>query len=146
MRIKKFGIAKTLLASAFTCSIPLLLIPINAQALSPVCTWTGGGVNTNWSNSANWSCTSGTVPVNGDSVAFNDNLVGSLTPINEDIVGLQLDNITFTGSSFGGYQFSGSTTLTVSGGITDSNDGPGTNSINVGVTLANDLSFSLSNG
>lgn len=34
------------------------------------CTWTGGGVDDNWSTAANWSCSVGTVPATGYDIIF----------------------------------------------------------------------------
>lgn len=143
MRIKIPGRLYVAIISTFLGTLATSFLPATVLAAPPVCSWTGSGGNALWSNSGNWNCTSGTLPVNSDSVVFDDSLSPfSVTPVTQDISNLQLDTITFTGSStLGGYTIGGSTTITLTGGIVINSTGIPFNHINVGITLANDLTF-----
>jgi autotransporter-associated beta strand protein len=126
-----FAVAALVLAAA---------LPAQAQ------TWSGAGVNSNWTTAANW--VGGVAPASSatTAVTFPGGLVFSLTPILN--VGQTVNSVNITGP---GYSFSGSAlsfagtspTLTVSqpGSVMD-------NPVNLAanVTLTNSHPFTLSGG
>lgn len=97
-------------------------------------TWSGGGGNGNWSNSANWGGVG--TPGNGDTIVFPG---GASRLINtNDIPGLILSDIRFTGNS-GGYNISGSA-FTLTNSISSTNTaGANTINNNITVTLSNTI-------
>ncbi|HMT19015.1 MAG TPA: hypothetical protein PKD15_03205 [Candidatus Saccharibacteria bacterium] len=83
---------------------PVLNVGI-ARAAADICTWSGLGLDSNWSTDANWSCSvdGAVAPTSGDSLVFP---VGAMQTINtNDIVGLVLNSISIDGN---GYTLSGS--------------------------------------
>jgi len=73
-------------------------------------TWTGGGANDNWTNTANWNPAS--VPASGANVSFP----GGSTPIVNTAV--TVGTITKTGGGAATISASGGNSLTINGGIT----------------------------
>ncbi|MCX6805123.1 MAG: hypothetical protein NT114_00295, partial [Patescibacteria group bacterium] len=68
--MKKFF--QSLLATLVAFS-SLLLMPVPIAHAASTCTWTGGGVDTNWNTNANWSaCHSGGIPIAGDNLQFDN--------------------------------------------------------------------------
>jgi hypothetical protein len=67
------------------------------QVSAAVRTWDGEGADNNWSTAANWSAD--TAPVNGDSVAFDRNMLTASEALNNDISSLSLAGINVTGNS-----------------------------------------------
>ncbi|HVS58128.1 MAG TPA: hypothetical protein VHD60_00090 [Candidatus Saccharimonadales bacterium] len=64
------------------------------------CTWTGGGDGATFSDSANWSSCGSTVPQNGDSLVFPISALGTdYATLNNDLSGLSVNNITFSGAN-----------------------------------------------
>lgn len=63
------------------------------HAAANTCTWVGGGSDAKFSTTANWSCTSGTVPVDGDAIVLNGGatLTSGTTLVND------LSNVHFSG-------------------------------------------------
>ena len=96
-------------------------------------TWTGGGVNSNWSTGANWQ--GGVAPTSASTLVFGSG-ESRLTNI-DDISGLSVAEIELSG----GYSISGSAiTVTGSGGVgIDSQTG--TNAFNNPITLGASLTF-----
>ena len=96
-------------------------------------TWTGGGVNSNWSTGANWQ--GGVAPTSASTLVFGSGK-SQLTNI-DDISGLSVAEIVLSG----GYSISGSAiTVTGSGGVgIDSQTG--TNAFNNPITLGASLTF-----
>lgn len=96
------GVVKTVLLSA-VCAVPFLAGG-SAHAAVDTCTWTGGGVNEDFSNSANWTgCDNGNVPESGDSLilpaAVDANTVnGNNRVLNNDLVSASFAGISVTGS------------------------------------------------
>ncbi|MDB6059320.1 MAG: autotransporter-associated beta strand repeat protein, partial [Verrucomicrobiales bacterium] len=96
-------------------------------------TWTGGGVDGNWSTSANWG---GAVPGNGDFLTF----AGATRTINtNDLSSLSVPWIKFNA---GGFSINGNA-LTVSSAITNS---AGNNTINAPVTSGGALRLQSDSG
>ena len=89
-------------------------------------TWTGTS-GSYWSTAGNWNL--GVAPITGDDLTFP--ATGNLTTT-DDIPGLTINSITISGTG-SGYTISGSQTLTLGGGI--SNTG-GTNTVSVPLVLA----------
>lgn len=85
--------------SAVLLSLGSLLAINLGHAFAATITWTGGGVDGNWSTAANWQ--GGVAPTNGDSVVI-DNAATFTNGSTDDIVGLSLANITFINNAAGG--------------------------------------------
>lgn len=133
---------------ALTMVLSSVISPLSVSAAVDDCTWTGLGVNENWSTSGNWNCViDGAAAVPGN----NDNLIfpagpSVLSTIN-DIVGLTVDNVNFTGSN---YTINGNT-FTIGDGAGSSNFtfSPGTtgNTINASLaTNAENFNFQIRGG
>ena len=96
------GVVKTVLLSAI-CAVPFLA-GSSARAAVDICTWTGGGVNEDFSNSANWTgCDNGNVPENGDGLIFPtsvdvNTVSGNNRVLNNDLVSAVFGAITVSGS------------------------------------------------
>jgi hypothetical protein len=147
MKLKKLSA----LCSAAILSISSLLLialPGVTHALGTTFTWcniAGGDFNTdtNWSIDGNCSDASSNTQVpagTGDLLVFDDtNLTGDVT-INDDISGLSLAGLTFSGTnnSFDNYTISGDA-MTLTGGISTAADVFPT--IDNDLTLANSQSF-----
>jgi autotransporter-associated beta strand protein len=94
-----------------------------------VLSWSGGGANANWNNTANWGFAG--IPANGDTVVFPASQPNQLNTNN--IAGLVLNQIRFAGAS-GGYDLRGNAfTLTDSIWATNTT---GANTIRNSITLA----------
>ena len=91
------------------------VIPTYAATL----TWTGGGDGTSFSDGANWN--TGNAPVNNDALTFSVTGISAQKVLDNDISGLQVTGISFTGNaaSYYGYTLQGNP-LTVSGTISKS--------------------------
>jgi autotransporter-associated beta strand protein len=91
------------LASFFLLVSPFVMTPV-VNAATDICTWTGTTNNT-WNTASNWSCSvdGAAVPENGDSLVFPAG-ASNINPMNNDIVGLNIDNVQVFGS---GYTISG---------------------------------------
>jgi hypothetical protein len=126
---------------SFDAFIILILGTGTIYASPAICTWTAYGGSINWSDTNNWSCTSGTVPEDGDSLVFNQDILSASVSINNDISNLQLSNISFTGSGVADdtYTMSGNS-ITLSGGITDTSSRGG-NDVGVPISLVSNQSF-----
>jgi len=144
-KIKKQNLLVVALFIIFSASS---IFSPSALAATSTCTWTGGGVDSNFLTSANWSCT-GTTPGNGD----NYNLVfpssaSNLYPV-DNIASLSVGSITFTGTFSGaGYDvttLSDSDVITISGGIQD-NSTAIDNEIDANLTLSGSQTFSGNGG
>ncbi len=100
-------------------------------------TWDGGGMNTNWSTSANWTSNAG-VPGGGDNLSF----AGAGGTANNDLTGLSLDTITFEVGG-GAFVLSGNA-ITLTGGIL--NNSAATNTVNLPITLGNGVTIDAAAG
>src|SRR6185436_1020897 len=114
----------------------LLSLLLLAAASAPAATlrWTGGHASSaNWSRTANWD--TGTAPVDGDTVVFP---AGAARMINtNDIAGLQLVALRFSGAG-GGYALHGNG-VTLTNSLTATNSA-GNNSVDLDrITLGQDL-------
>ena len=112
----------------------VLVQPVSAATLR----WTGGhATSSDWSRLANWD--TGTAPVDGDTLVFP---AGSLRlNNNNDIAGLQLTAIRFSGAG-GGYVLGGNGVV-LANGITATNSA-GANSFNLArITLGANLFFTV---
>ena len=111
-------------------------------------TWTGAGGNNLFSTPGNWS--GGTIPVNGDSLLFDtDDLpvfgVATYVSLQNDLTGLQLTGMTFSGTgSLGDYSIEGNP-LTIEGLVendsADSAAGGMRPQIAANLSLSNDLTL-----
>ncbi len=103
-RLANLSIALVLSLSA------LAVVPASVWAVADTCTWTGA-TDANWGTASNWSCTvdGAAAPENGDTLVFPG--AASNKAMNNDLVGLIIDNIGVGGS---GYTFGGNG-FTISG-------------------------------
>lgn len=102
-------------------------------------TW-NGATDGNWSTASNWS--TATVPTTGDALVFP---AGAAHLANtDDLTGLTVSSITFSGTS-GGYTLAGTNALTVSSGI-NANNTTGTNTISLPLVLGGSQSFTIASG
>lgn len=85
-------------------------------------TWTGAGDGTDFSDTANWN--TGAAPQDGDVVTFSHTGLTESTVLNNDISGLSLDGINFTGtaSNYYSYTIQGND-LTLNGNVTNTVSG-----------------------
>ncbi|MFZ3010206.1 MAG: hypothetical protein WA030_04310 [Candidatus Microsaccharimonas sp.] len=72
---------------------------VNTSAGAPTCTWTGAGGNTDFSTAGNWTCETGTVPVDGTTVIFPTSATNRVG-----------NNNLSTSIAFSGIEFSGNPT------------------------------------
>lgn len=86
-------------------------------ALDQDCTWTGA-TNSNFSTASNWTGCGGSVPGTGDNIVLNVTSLSSSATVNNDISGLSLKQIRFTGttSNYSSYTISGNP-ITVTSGV-----------------------------
>jgi len=145
-------------------SFVLILSPIlvglpPAKAAVDTCTWTGTA-SANWSNGGNWTgCDNGGVPENGDTLVFPASASNKTN--NNDLVGLDLDEIRISGTDYvisgnaltispavnsvmqflntsGNNDYQIDTTISGGSVAISQDDGPGLN------TVSGDLTFSIS--
>lgn len=92
----------------------------SVSAAGNTCTWTGEGIDNNFSTAANWSGCNDGVPGNGDNLAFDEKSTRDnfSYQVNNDISGLSVQNISVSGliSNMGGTQIGGDE-ITVTSGI-----------------------------
>src|SRR6266436_3420867 len=113
------------------CSMGLALC-LCAQGVTQAATrtWTGGGLNNFWTNSANWG---GTTPVSGDDLVFPAG-AARLSNSNNLGAGNLFNSITFSGSN---YVINGNL-LILTAGITNNGPAGTTNTFNLAHTADND--------
>lgn len=116
--MKFFKRAGSFISATFLAVSSLMAINLGtALAAGPfTCTWTGGGVDSNFSTSANWSGCNGAAPAVGD----NDDLIFDETTAivfsaTNDLVGASFNSITFQGSG-SSFAIDGNS-FTLTGGI-----------------------------
>lgn len=114
----------TSFASALIISLSslVLLSPVLTQAVVDACTWTGGGAADNFNDTANWNCATdgAAIPENGDSLVFDASTITAAVTITNDIVGLSVAGVTFTGVNpdyADTFTIAGSNALTLTGNI-----------------------------
>jgi fibronectin-binding autotransporter adhesin len=146
MKIKKLlqlGLASVLSVS----SLLLISVPAALAAGPYTCTWTGA-TDDNFSTAGNWSGCNSAAPQPGD----NDNLVFSVTGLSQDttltndITGLNVGTITFSGTNGGDFSYIiAGNAFSLSSGITDNSTITGTAlpSIEAAITLTASQTFSL---
>ena len=94
-------IFQSLLATLVAFS-SLLLMPVPIAHAASTCTWTGLGVDTNWSTAGNWSGCGGIAPATNDSLVFNNTTANIISNNNLPIVPAPapvFNSISFIGSS-----------------------------------------------
>lgn len=114
---------------AFTSALILSIASLSVLTASIVhaagpftCTWTGSS-GSNFSTAANWTGCNSSSPQPGDhdNLVFNDtSLSGAESTPNNDVTGLTVGSVTFTGSNATySFQIVGNS-MTITGGVTDS--------------------------
>ena len=117
------------------------IVSTHAAPPPPLCTWTGGGSDSNWSTAANWDNCGGAhpVPIDGDWLLFPD-LASRKTNTN-DIAGLDLGHLQFNGYDY----VIGGNAITLSAGISSNlaSQSAGTTApfFNVNITLMGPQTF-----
>jgi uncharacterized repeat protein (TIGR01451 family) len=100
----------------------------------PVCTWTGGGTDNNWTTAANWDI----APTAGSRLVFAGTTRQS--PVNDFPTGTTFDSIKFTTS---GFTLSGNAvTLSAPGGVAI-DDADSENAVDLPITLGADGQFAV---
>jgi autotransporter-associated beta strand protein len=119
----------------------MLLLSLACQPVTAaIRTWDGdASANNNWSVSGNWA--EGSAPVNGDVVIFPAGLPAADLLTTNNIVGLRLDLIQFSGAG-GGYFVRGNS-LILSNGITAAQS-LGNNTVDLDLTLGRAQTFLVS--
>jgi len=138
MKTKSKRISRVLVAALFFAGLIVMQFQSGMVAFAAAKTWDGSAGDNLFSTGANWS--GNTAPVNGDSIIFDVTGLGANTTITNDIVGLSLVGINFSGDNANfDYTLTGSP-LSVSGSIIEtSTDNHATNAhipvINLNLTL-----------
>jgi hypothetical protein len=128
MKIKQI---KSMVSASVVGVLSPLAIIMPASAATDVCTWTGGGADTNVSTAANWTgCDNGNIPENGDSLVFPAVTSSSVSVINDSLT--SIGDITVLGAS--NPNSYGISFTTVGGAIDLSGD----------ITIGQDQSLSIS--
>jgi len=120
--------------------IPVLLLLLIAAETSHAATlrWTGAhGTSSDWSRGANWD--TGTAPANDDILVFPAGAARLAN--NNDLTGLRVATIRFTGAG-GGYTISGNA-ITLTDGINAINTTAGNTVALARITLLNPMSFTV---
>jgi fibronectin-binding autotransporter adhesin len=115
--------------------IQLLLV---GAAHAATATWTGTGGDSKFSTATNWS--GNTAPVNGDDLVFDNTGLATAPSLTNDIVGLSVGTITFSGASGNDFSLSGNSITTTSGITNSATNGFGP-SIAFDVTLSGANTF-----
>jgi hypothetical protein len=144
----------------------MMLLMWNLQLSASTVTWTGAGVNQNWSTSANWSCGGSACAVGGmvaaltgADVTFPAGLSSArLSPVDSAATsGITLDSLTITGSEYTAFTVNSGVTLTISNTTLNSTfdltgSGATVNAINnngiisvTGGTLTNESGITIDN-
>ncbi|MEI9913734.1 MAG: hypothetical protein WDN66_01895 [Candidatus Saccharibacteria bacterium] len=150
MTIKKFSALCSAVVLALASLFTLALVG-KAQAVGTTLYWCEFSSNGSFNTASNWntnsSCSGGTqeVPVSGDVLVFNNTNMNSALNITDNISGLDLASITFTGSGTGAYNLSGDD-FSLDGGITDAITGNLNEVISNNVTLTANQSFTNQSG
>jgi hypothetical protein len=106
--------------------------------------WCNTG-NGNFSTASNWNtnadCTSGSqqVPVSGDILVFDTTIIVADAALNNDINGLDINSINFTGTNSSNYTITGNS-ISLDNGITDTSRS-NLNQISLDITLTANQSF-----
>ncbi len=137
------------LVASFLLSVSSLFVMAPLVSAAPdTCTWTGDStVSDNFSESSggvtNWDCSSdgdNVLPENNDLIAFDN--TGASAPIIavNDMAGLTVDNISFTGATSQPFTVSGASAITLSGGtITNSSSATATVSVPLVIAASTDF-------
>lgn len=129
-RLKRLSSLATASVLSVSALLNIALMPL-AHAAVDICTWTAAVDNT-FSNGGNWSgCDNAGVPENGDSLVI-DIAAGAAT-VNNDMVGMSFNNVTFSGTSATGKTIIGNA-FTITGNVTNSSNQTGIINNNVTFT------------
>jgi fibronectin-binding autotransporter adhesin len=120
-KARRIGIAFAFVLSVLAAQFAGVL-PAYAAAV----VWDGGGANNNFSTAANWS--TDTIPVNGDTITFDNTGLTVSETVTNDLVGLSVAGVNFTGANSYQYTVDGNA-LSVGGAIN------GNGSLDVDLTL-----------
>jgi autotransporter-associated beta strand protein len=119
----------------------MTLFTFIVQAVSPS-VWSGGGLNDNWNNAANWTANNVPVP----STTYDLQFAGStrLTPSNDFTAGSNFRNITFN-TGAGAFTLGGNS-ITLNGNITNSSTNLQTITLNLGTTVVRTFTMTTGGG
>jgi len=104
-----FAVATLVLSAGILLSSGLSGNSSTASAGAPLCTWTGAGGNQNFTTAGNWTCETGTVPVDGTTVVFPLGIANRTA--NNNLA----SNVVLTGVSFTGACSGAQSTYTING-------------------------------
>lgn len=102
----------------------------------------GGGDGTHWNDNLNWETTF--APGAGANIVFDNTLFGLNQSLVNDIVGLDVNSITFCGTSSHIFTITGNG-ISVDNGIVDDTGNGNVPKVNIDVTLTQDQTFSTDN-
>ena len=146
MRFKRLSALGSTLVLSIS-SLLMIVLPGIAHATGPAftCTWVGG-TNTSFATGANWTGCGGLAPVgsDNDNLVFNTSSLSASQTLTNNIAGLTVTNMTFSGtnSNYYGFTITGNA-LTILGGITQSSSAY--TELNLDVTLGASQTFAISN-
>lgn len=104
----KYGVATLVL------SVSSLFVLAPQPAFAAAASWDGEGADDNFSTAANW--VGDVVPSDGDTLTFDNTGLGTNTTLTNDLTGLTLAGVSFTGS--GSYSYTvGGNSITIGGAI-----------------------------
>lgn len=104
----KYGVATLVL------SVSSLFVLAPQPAFAAAASWDGEGADDNFSTAANW--VGDVVPSDGDTLTFDNTGLGANTTLTNDLTGLTLAGVSFTGS--GSYSYTvGGNSITIGGAI-----------------------------
>jgi fibronectin-binding autotransporter adhesin len=109
------------------------------------CTWTGA-TNNNFNTAGNWTSCSGGVPSAADNLVFDVSTPTADVDLVNDISGLSVANITFSGGTASGYMYSlTGNAITVTGGV-DVATASARTSIETPIVLGGNVTLNVANG
>jgi len=144
MKLKRLGSLGSALVLSFSALLSVTFAGTAFAAAPYTCTWTGA-TNNNFNTAGNWTgCNSAAPqPGDGDNLVFSTTSLSASQTLTNDITGLTLGSMTFSGSNISfGFTVTGNA-LTITGGITQS--AYMYTELNLDMTLGASQTFAISN-
>ncbi|HEY4964676.1 MAG TPA: hypothetical protein VIH90_08370 [Candidatus Saccharimonadales bacterium] len=144
MKLKRLGSLGSALVLSFSALLSVTFAGTAFAAAPYTCTWTGA-TNNNFNTAGNWTgCNSAAPqPGDGDNLVFDTTSLSASQTLTNDITGLTVGSMTFSGSNTSyGFTVTGNA-LTITGGITQSSFMY--TDLNLDVTLGASQTFAISN-